>query len=64
MFKQDIREYAQHELEERGVEIMLGERVESVEPTRVKLASGTVLPAHTWSGARACRRTRSRDRWG
>ena len=47
MFKPDIREYAQHELEERGVEIMLGERVEAVEPTRVKLASGTVLPAHT-----------------
>ena len=47
MFKPDIREYAHHELEERGVEIMLGERVESVEPTRVTLASGTVLPAHT-----------------
>jgi NADH dehydrogenase len=47
MFKPDIREYAQHELEDRGVEIMLGERVESVEPTRVKLASGTVLNAHT-----------------
>ena len=47
MFKPDIREYAQHELEERGVEIMLGERVEAVEETRVKLASGTVIPAHT-----------------
>jgi NADH dehydrogenase len=47
MFKEDIREYAQQELEDRGVEIMLGERVEAVEPTRVKLASGTVLPAHT-----------------
>jgi NADH dehydrogenase len=47
MFKPDIREYAQHELVERGVEIMLGERVEKVEPTRVTLASGTVLPAHT-----------------
>jgi len=47
MFKPDIREYAQHELEERGVEVMLGERVEAVEPTRVKLASGKVLPAHT-----------------
>ncbi len=47
MFKPDIREYAQRELEERGVEVMLGERVEAVEPTRVKLASGTVLPAHT-----------------
>ena len=47
MFKEDIRDYAQRELEERGVEIMLGERVEAVEPTRVTLASGTVLPAHT-----------------
>ena len=47
MFKPDIREYAQHELEDRGVEIMLGERVEAVEPTRVKLASGAVLNAHT-----------------
>jgi len=47
MFKPDIQEYAQQELEERGVEVMLGERVESVEPTRVTLASGTVLPAHT-----------------
>jgi NADH dehydrogenase len=47
MFKPDIREYAHHELEERGVEIMLGERVEAVEPTRVTLASGTVLRAHT-----------------
>ncbi len=47
MFKPDIREYAQHELEDRGVEIMLGERVEAVEPTRVRLASGTVLNAHT-----------------
>ena len=28
MFKPDIREYAQQALEERGVEIMLGERVE------------------------------------
>jgi NADH:quinone reductase (non-electrogenic) len=47
MFKPDIRGYARDELERRGVEIMLGERVESVEPTRVTLASGTVLPAHT-----------------
>jgi NADH dehydrogenase len=47
MFKPDIREYAHHELEDRGVEIMLGERVEAVEPTRVKLASGTELRAHT-----------------
>ncbi len=47
MFKPDIRAYAERELKARGVEIMLGERVASVEPTRVTLASGTVLPAHT-----------------
>ena len=29
MFKPDIREYAQEALEKRGVEIMLGELVES-----------------------------------
>jgi NADH dehydrogenase len=47
MFKPDIRGYARDELERRRVEVMLGEHVESVEPTRVTLASGTVLPAHT-----------------
>ncbi len=47
MFKPDIRAYAERELRDRGVEIMLGERVTAVEPTRVTLASGTVLPAHT-----------------
>jgi NADH dehydrogenase len=47
MFKKDIQDYTQRALRERGVEIMLGEIVESVAPTRVRLKSGTVLKAHT-----------------
>jgi NADH dehydrogenase len=47
MFKDDIREYTVRALEKRSVEIMVGEIVESVEPTRVRLKSGTVLAAHT-----------------
>jgi NADH dehydrogenase len=47
MFKSDIRSYTQRALEKRGVEVLLGEVVASVEPTRVALKSGTVLDAHT-----------------
>ena len=47
MFKPDIRSYTAKALEERGVEVMTGEVVESVSPVRVTLKSGTVLPAHT-----------------
>jgi NADH:ubiquinone reductase (H+-translocating) len=47
MFKPDIRSYAARALEHRGVEVMTGEIVERVEPTRVTLKSGTVLEAHT-----------------
>ena len=47
MFHEDLQEYAKSALEERGVDVMLGEIVESVEPTRVRLKSGTVLEAHT-----------------
>jgi NADH dehydrogenase len=47
MFKKDIQGYTERALGERGVEIMLGEIVESVTPTRVTLKSGTVLKAHT-----------------
>ena len=47
MFKERLREYTKNALEERGVTVMLGELVESVEPTRVTLKSGTVLDAHT-----------------
>jgi NADH dehydrogenase len=47
MFKPDIRAYAARALEDRGVELLLGEIVESISPTSVTLKSGTVLPAHT-----------------
>jgi NADH:quinone reductase (non-electrogenic) len=47
MFKENLREYTQRTLEEFGVDVLLGEIVESVEPTRVTLKSGTVLEAHT-----------------
>ena len=47
MFKKDIQTYTKKALETRGVDIVLGEIVESVSPTRVTLKSGTVLNAHT-----------------
>jgi NADH dehydrogenase len=47
MFKSDIRSYTRKALEKRGVEVLLGEVVASVEPTRVTLESGTVIEAHT-----------------
>ncbi len=47
MFKENLREYTKKELEKFGVEVLLGEIVESVEPTRVRLKSGKVLEAHT-----------------
>jgi NADH:ubiquinone reductase (H+-translocating) len=47
MFKPTLRTYATSALEKRGVEVLTGEVVKRVTPTRVELASGTVLPAHT-----------------
>jgi NADH:quinone reductase (non-electrogenic) len=47
MFKDDIRTYTEKALKKRTVEVMLGEVVESVSPTRVKLKSGTEIAAHT-----------------
>jgi NADH dehydrogenase len=47
MFKSDIRTYTKRALEKRGVEVLLGEIVASVAPTRVTLKSGTELKAHT-----------------
>ena len=47
MFKEKLREYTKKTLEEFGVEVLLGEIVEAVEPTRVRLKSGKVLEAHT-----------------
>jgi len=46
-FKQNLREYAKNELEERGVELRLGEAVTEVGPTSVKLKSGEEIKAHT-----------------
>jgi NADH dehydrogenase len=47
MFKKDIRTYTKKALESFGVDVQLGKLVSSVEPTRVTLESGEVLPAHT-----------------
>jgi NADH:ubiquinone reductase (H+-translocating) len=47
MFKPTIRSYTKKALEDRGVEVLLGEVVASVEPTRVTLKSGKVIEAHT-----------------
>ena len=47
MFKPDIRKYTQRTLEKLGVEVMLGELVSGIAPTRVKLKSGKELKAHT-----------------
>ena len=47
MFKPNLREYARDALEQRTVEVMTGARVESVATTRVTLASGESIPAHT-----------------
>jgi NADH dehydrogenase len=47
MFKPKLRTYATEALTERTVEVLTGERVASVSPTRVTLQSGKVLEAHT-----------------
>ena len=47
MFKENLREYTKKALNERSVEIVTGDAVASVSPTRVKLKSGTELKAHT-----------------
>ena len=47
MFKPRLQKYAKDALEKRGVEVLLGEVVQSVTPTRVTLKSGTELEAHT-----------------
>lgn len=47
MFKKDIQTYAKKALEQRGVEVRLGEGVVEIAPTRVTLKSGEVIKAHT-----------------
>jgi NADH dehydrogenase len=47
MFKPDIRDYTKKALNKRSVELVTGDPVASVSPTRVKLKSGAELKAHT-----------------
>jgi NADH:quinone reductase (non-electrogenic) len=47
MFKPVIRTYTEKALAKRGVEVLTGEVVASIEPRRVTLKSGAVLEAHT-----------------
>jgi len=47
MFKPKLREYTTKALTDRGVEVRTGTAVKSVSPTRVTLASGDVVEAHT-----------------
>jgi NADH dehydrogenase len=47
MFKESLQEYTQAALEKRTVEVRTGTAVKSVSPTRVTLANGDELPAHT-----------------
>ncbi len=46
-FKENLRAYARKELEDRGVELRLGEAVAEVGPTSVRLESGEQIKAHT-----------------
>ena len=46
-FQENLRAYARKELEDRGVEVRLGEAVADVGPTSVKLKSGEEIKAHT-----------------
>jgi NADH dehydrogenase len=47
MFSKKLQKYAKGALEKRGVEVVLGEAVEGIDATRVRLRSGTELDAHT-----------------
>ena len=47
MFKPNLRAYTEEALRKRTVEVITGEVVASVAPTRVTLKSGTEIPAHT-----------------
>jgi NADH:quinone reductase (non-electrogenic) len=47
MFKPNLRDYTEEALRKRTVEVLTGDAVDSVTPTRVTLKSGTVLEAHT-----------------
>jgi NADH dehydrogenase len=51
-FKENLRAYTKKELEDRGVELRLGEAVAEVGPTSMKLKSGEEIKTHTlvWAG--------------
>ena len=61
MFKPNLREYTEKALRKRTVEVVTGEIVESISPTRVTLKSGTVIEAHTlvWGAGLQGNRARS-----
>jgi len=46
-FKENLRKYAQYELDDRRVELRLGESVAEIGPTSLKLKSGEEIKAHT-----------------
>jgi len=47
LFKPELQQYTKEALEERGVEVLLGQRVASIGATSAKLSSGEELPART-----------------
>ena len=47
MFAPKLRAYAREALEKRGVEVVTGEAVASVSPTRIRLKSGAEIATHT-----------------
>ena len=47
MFKPDLRAYTEEALKKRSVELLTGDAVSSITPTRVTLKSGAELKAHT-----------------
>jgi NADH dehydrogenase len=46
-FKDNLRKYAKEELQQRRVEVRLGEAVAEIEPTFVRLKSGEEIKTHT-----------------
>lgn len=46
-YPQRLREAAQRQLEDLGVEVLLGQRVEEVEEGRIRLSSGETIRTHT-----------------
>ena len=60
MFKKKLRTYTKKALEDRGVEVLVGETVASVAPTRVTLKSGKEIQRpHTGLGRRPRGESRS-----